>query len=150
MAGDRCQTRAVLVGCGDLGEKGGDGSLQCGCILRLTLAPSPLQAIVVAIIVFVGPTENWSIGLLLGMIAVIAALVVQVHARPYEVPAANRLEETSLLATFLTWAVGLHFYNDEPLNEPWKLSLATLLILAINVLYVQRTILWCGLYEARG
>lgn len=85
---------------------------------------------------FVGPTENWGFALLLGMIAVIAALVVQVHARPYEVPAANRLEEASLLATFLTWAVGLHFYNDEPLNEPWKLSLATLLILAINVVCV--------------
>jgi len=93
------------------------------------------QAVLALIIVFVGP-ENWSFGLTFGVIVVGAALVLQVHARPYEVAAANRVEETSMIATILTWLVALHFFNDIPIDEPWKVELETAIISLIHAAYV--------------
>ena len=102
------------------------------------------QGCIVLILVFVAPTENWSFGLILGIGTVITFLMVQVHARPYTLPAANRVEESSLGATALTWGIGLHFYNDEPINEAWKLDLATALILFVNIMYARLGCTWIG------
>ena len=88
------------------------------------------------VIVFVGP-ENWSFGLTLGVLMVGTWLVAQVHARPYEVDAANRLEESSMIATILTWLIALHFYNDEPVDEAWKVNLETAIITLVHVWCVQ-------------